>query len=888
MNATYRLQLTPDFGFAEVEALLPYFGRLGISHLYLSPITEARRGSTHGYDVIDHNCIRAAFGGGEGFEALREAALTHGLSLLLDWVPNHAGVGPRNTYWQDVLAYGPSSPYATFFDIDWNPLKPELKNKILLPFLGSQYGEVLDRGELGLSFDDGRFYATYFESRFALSPSSYPELLELALPALERTDAYFDFRDLTEDYRTLLASERDKAEGLRTRLLALSDGLDIGAALERFPTEEMHGLLETQFWRLAYWKTAGFEINYRRFFDINELVGLRMENPEVFWDSHRLLGELVVKEGIEGVRIDHIDGLFDPEGYLDNLKTLGAKRVWVEKILAPGETLPVAWATNGTTGYEFMNDVMGVLIRPGGEHSLKRLYRREVEEILPYEDEVHRSKRLVIETSLAGELTRLAGELNALSEGDYRTRDFTLESLREALAEVVAAFERYRTYLPHSPEEAKEVVREAILHAKRRNPAFELSVYDFIEKTLLGEVPDSLSALQREFVGRFQQYTAPVAAKGVEDTTFYRYVPLVALNEVGGEPDSFGTTPQAFHARARFRAYRYPQNLLATATHDHKRGEDTRMRLVALAELHEAWGEVVSRLESEAQHHRTGGLETAPQGQGPSNNDAYLFYQLLVALWEGEERERLAERLVAYMQKAAREAKLHSSWLNPNEAYEAALERFVREMTASDAVKDTVEGLAGRLAHYGFRNTLSQLVLKLTTPGVPDLYQGTELLDLSLVDPDNRHPVDYEHRQELVEGFEGMLATPDGERIREMYNAGDETLKLYLTTLLLCFRKAHPDLFAGDYRALEPEGEGCEYALTYTRESEEGTLLVVVPRFPVALEGAGWTDTAVPLPETLQGRRWRDLLSGEEVRIEAGLELSRLSLPLGLLFNATS
>ena len=886
MVASYRLQLTPDFVFEDVRALLPYFQKLGVSHLYLSPITEARRGSTHGYDVIDHNAVREAFGGAEGLESLREAAQEAGLSLILDFVPNHAGVGPRNVYWQDILAYGPYSEDAAFFDIDWNPLKEELHDKILLPFLGKPYGEVLEEGELGLSYDDGRFYARYFDNRFALSPASYDAILGAALPSFERTEVYFDLKDLLEAYEALEPSERTKAEGLRTRLLALSETVDWDALL-KLPTSAMHALLERQFWRLSYWKTAGAEINYRRFFDINELVGLRMENSEVFWDSHRLLGELVVRDGVAGVRIDHIDGLFDPQGYLEALHTLGAKRVWVEKILAPGETLPEDWLTVGTSGYEFMNDAMGVLTYGGGAEGLKRLYRRFVDGVVPFEEEVHRSKRLVMETSLSGELVRLANELDRLSEADYRTRDFTLEALREALLEIIAAFSRYRTYLPHYPVEAREVIHSAIEQARRRSVTLETSIYEFIERMLVGEVREDLQEMQAAFIGRFQQYTAPVAAKGVEDTAFYRYLPLVALNEVGGEPEHIGVTPQAFHARARFRAYRYPDNLLATATHDHKRGEDTRMRLIVLSELASAWEETLLALSGEAEKIRRGGLEASG---GPSRNDMYLFYQLLVALWIGpdgkvsEDKETLADRLVDYMRKAAREAKEHSSWLNPNEAYEKALEAFVRETVSSDAVGEAIGDLAGRLAHHGFSNTLAQLVLKTTTPGMPDFYQGTELSDLSLVDPDNRRPVDYGYRDNLLEEFAELLSSPGAGTLQKLFEGRDERLKLITTARLLRLRLEHSGLFCGEYRALELEGEAAEHGLAFSREADGKALVVFVTRFPATLEEkGGWGDAEVTLPDGLAGRSYEDVVTG--MKLDSPLKPGELPLPFAVLLS---
>ena len=864
MNATYRLQLTPDFTFADVERLLPYFDKLGVSHLYLSPITEARLGSTHGYDVIDHNRVREAFGGREGLDALMAAAKTHDLKLLVDFVPNHAGVAPRNSFWNDVLAYGPYSPYAGFFDIDWHPLKLELADKVLLPSLGSPYGEILDSGELGFLYLDGRFYVSYYDSRFALNPASYPVILERLLPRFERSDVYFDLKDLLGAYTELQPAEVEKAEALRVRLSALAEQLKLDELeLPVLEPAEMHALLERQFWRLAHWQTAGYDINYRRFFDINELVALHMETPDVFWTAHKLLGELALDETLEGVRIDHIDGLFDPQGYLDNLKALGVKKAWVEKILAAGEVLPEAWITEGTSGYEFMNDVLGVLVKPSGEDPLLKTYRRFLGTVKPYEDEVHDAKLLVMETSLAGELVRLSTELERLAAADYHTRDFTLQALQDALAEIIAAFPRYRTYLPHGADEAKTIISEAVEAAKRRNPATEKSVYDFIQSCLLDELEGELELSRLAFVGRFQQYTAPVTAKGLEDTTFYRYLPFAARNEVGGEPERFATELHAFHARARFRAYRYPENLLATATHDHKRGEDTRMRLATLSEIPELWDETLTKL-----HERATGLQrlsatTTPFSTNLNGSDVYLMYQLLGALLKGETPEGLQERLLPYMEKAMREAKLRTSWLNPNSDYEEAVKGLLEQILADDTALGILEPLAAEMARLGFHNTLAQTVIKLTTPGVPDFYQGTEFLDLSLVDPDNRRPVDYEARGELIDRLEPLIADPDAEAFKGWVEAQDPQAKMYLTTRLLRIRREYPELFAGEYRDLSAEGDGSEHVVAYTREGGGAALLAFVTRFPKSAETTDLSAVKLELPE-LQGRAWLELFSGQQ------------------------
>jgi (1->4)-alpha-D-glucan 1-alpha-D-glucosylmutase len=914
--ASYRLQLTPEFGFDQVRERVPYLRRLGVSHLYLSPITEAVRGSTHGYDVTDHNTVRSALGGRGGFEALREAAVEHGLGLILDVVPNHAGVGPHNEAWQDLLAHGPASPRAAAFDVDWNPLKPELRGKLLLPFLGKPYGEVLDGGELSVTYREGRFHAAYHDNRFRLSPASYPLILEELLPDLERRPVYFDLLELNGHYRELGRGEREKAEALNARLASTLAGVDIAGPLGRLQGERLHLLLESQNWRLAYWKTAGDEINYRRFFDVNGLVALRMEEPEVFWETHRLIGELLLEEGVDGLRIDHVDGLFDPHAYLESLAALGARRTWVEKILGHGEALPPDWRTCGTSGYEFMNDALRLLTLPEGEEQMLQTYRRFVAG-LPYRDEVVRCKRLVMQTSLAGELTRLAGMLYRLSEDDYHTRDFTTNALRAALADVIASFERYRTYLPHDPQDAEEVLTRAVADAKRRAENVETSAHEFVLRCLLGPLPEDREPARAAFVGRFQQYTAPVAAKGVEDTAFYRYVPLAALNEVGGEPDLFAIEEQAFHSRARFRQHSYPENLLTTATHDHKRGEDVRMRMAVLSELGEQWQEALSRLNERAQRYWR---ESSPLGAPRvSQRDAYLLFQHLVALWQDERPATLAPRLQAYMLKAIREAKQDSSWIDPDSGYEAAAREFTDAMVRDREVAGIVAPLALELARFGFRNSLAQLALKLTTPGVPDVYQGSELMDLSLVDPDNRRPVDFDEREWLL-GELDQLGAAATEHLGEWLEGRDQRLKLLFLHRLLCFRRENPDLFAGGYRPLEATAQGngsgaVRHLVAFARHGPDQQLLVLVPRWPATLEratvgswppgpgeqalGPGaaaedaqrasrdnpWAEARLQLPEELHGGGWREVVSDVAVDADESVDLGRLRLLPAVLYR---
>lgn len=874
MIATYRIQLVPEFAFAEVEDLLPYFQQLGVSHLYFSPITEATAGSTHGYDVIDHNAVREEFGGREALDRLIDAARQVGLEVIFDFAPNHAGIGPHNEAWQDVLAHGAYSSHAKNFDIDWEPLEETLRGKVLLPFLGKPYGEALDENEIRLTYQDDRFYASYFENRFALCPKSYADLIEAALPLHERTDKYFDLKELQEGYASLAPEDLAKAKTLRHRLQSLSKDIDWDSMLAEYPQEELHALLEKQFWRLAYWKTASYEINYRRFFNVDSLVALQMEDSQVFWNTHRLISDLATEERIAGLRIDHIDGLSDPHTYLKQLREVGVKKVWVEKILARGEKLPEDWPVEGTTGYEFINDLMSVLLQPAGLTWLRRVYQRFVSGALSFEDEVHTSKRLIVETSLASELYRLAYELNRLSKADYHTRDFTLGALRSALVEMVAALGRYRTYLPHEQETSREIITQAAYRAGRRTPAFELSVYDFIASVLLGEVPEELQERQRAWTARFQQYTGPVAAKGVEDTAFYRYLPLVALNEVGGEPQLPEHPLQAFHSHAAYRARHYPLNLLATATHDHKRGEDTRARMVALGGVPELWEQTVQSLSAIGESYRS--------FPGPTRYDEYLFLQVLAALWEANPPEELTDRLCQYMLKASRESKRNTSWTNPDEAYEKSLDDFVRGVLSEPRTAKAIAPLATALAEHGFYNSISQVVLKLTNPGVPDLYQGCELLDLSLVDPDNRRPVDYPLRQRMLNELQPLLRKPDGGAIRELVESYSERAKLYVTAQLLRLRGEQPELFQnGGYQPLELAGQGAEQWIAYARQHDQGAIVVVVSRFPANSSNRG--EATIALPAKLQPQQWCEVLSGTTIAGSESFDLQNLPLPWGVL-----
>ncbi|HEY6102078.1 MAG TPA: malto-oligosyltrehalose synthase [bacterium] len=882
MIATYRLQFRPGFGFREVTDLLPYFVRLGVSHLYLSPVTEARAGSAHGYDVVDHTRLREELGGAGAFQALLDAADRLGLRIILDIVPNHAHAGPENERWQDVLAYGPASPYASFFDVEWEPLKPELHRKILLPFLGRPYGEALDGREITLTFEGGRFFAAYFDHRFAIAPATYGVILEGSAA----------LRDLARVYAAAADGPREHLEALRPSLEAVLRDVPPTDLLAAFAGERLHLLLERQSWRLAYWKAGEYDINYRRFFYLNDLVALRVEDNQVFTETHTLVARLAAHPAVDGVRVDHIDGLFDPHEYLRRLRGIGVRHVWVEKILGPGETLPEDWPVEGATGYDFLNDALGILTDADGEMPLDRVYRRFVRDRPPYRVEVYRSKRAVMERHLVGELDRLAYDLDRLSEADYHTRDYSYQALREAVVELIAALDRYRTYLPYGPEEAERVLRQAAYRARQRIPWEDPSVFDFVLRVLLGDVRPDLRRRAAAAAGHMQQYASVVMAKGLEDTVFYRYVRLAALNEVGGDPARFGLDADAFHARARSRGLRYPRTMLATATHDHKRGEDLRARLVVLASIPEVWERTLRGL---------GLLFREHSGERPpAAGDVYLFAQTLIALWDGTPRQELEDRLTAYMRKAAREADLHTSWSSPNTDYEDALDRFIRSILRDRRLPRRIGPAARTLGHYGFINSITQLILKATCPGVPDVYQGSELRDLSLVDPDNRQPVDFALRARLGEELEPILQRPDPAVLSAWFTAHDERLKLYVTIRLLRLRRTVPEIFAGEYRALPHDASPGDALLGFARVGGPEALLIIVPRFPGRHRPGTPPHARIPaeipppeedhtievrLPETFVGATIADVLTGTTQTLGDTLEIGGRLLPWCVLWK---
>jgi (1->4)-alpha-D-glucan 1-alpha-D-glucosylmutase len=878
VRATYRLQFHRGFTFADAARLVPYLAGLGVSHLYASPITEARPGSTHGYDIVDHNRINPELGGEADFRALAAALRAHGMGLVLDFVPNHMGIGGRdNAWWLDVLEWGRASPFAEYFDINWQASRPDLKGRVLLPVLGDQYGVILEAGEIRLDFDaaEGSFSAWYYEHRFPISPPSYPAILMAGGPALS---------EIAEDFAALARRPaREPAAALKRRLAgAARDPAVAGAitaALRQFrgrPDEpaswrRLHRLLDAQAYRIAYWRVAAEEINYRRFFNINELAALRMESPHLFEATHRLLFRLIAEGVVGGVRIDHIDGLYDPRRYCEQLAERSGKPLYtlVEKILARYETLP-DWPVAGSTGYDFANQVLALFVDPAGEEPMSRLYRRLTGRDGGFDEVLYASKKRIMQVNLASEMNVLAHEFHDLAMRDWRTRDFTLTGMRAALEEVIAAFPVYRTYVSSRGVGAddRRYIDWALALARKRWRAADHSILDFVHGVLTLQTrrpADAEPVLHTAM--HFQQVTGPVMAKACEDTAFYRYFRLLALNEVGGDPRRFGMSVAAFHHLTAERARAWPRAMVTTATHDTKRGEDARVRLALLSELPREWGRRVNswlRLNRSRRSLIDGEIV-------PDRNVEYLFYQALFGAWPPDLMpddiagiDALAERIDAYMIKAVREGKEQSSWSNPQTAYEAALQRFVRtvlDVSRPNPFVGDFHAFVESLAREAALSSLSQLVLKLTVPGVPDTYQGGELFDFSLVDPDNRCPVDWHSRQALL----ARIAQLPVRKLAEGWRDGRE--KMFVASRLLRLRRDHPELFAeGDYLPLEVEGPRAAHLCAFARRRDQQTLVVAAPRLIHRLHHGGaaadWGATALVLPEP---GPWHDFFTGNRV-----------------------
>ena len=936
---TYRLQFNRSFTFADAARLVPYLHALGISDCYASPYFKARPGSLHGYDVIDHNRLNPEVGSEEEYNAFVEELQHHGMGQILDMVPNHMGIGSVNALWADVLENGPSSLYAPVFDIDWTPIKADLADKVLLPILGDQYGRVLENQELTVHYEDDGFFLAYFDHRLPIAPRPATTILSHRLGDLERTlgvnhPHLLELRSIITALTHLpLRSETDRdkviersreKEIIKKRLATLTTKCPEVATFvtenvrffngtkgEPRSFDPLDSLLDDQAYRLAYWRVAADEINYRRFFDVNELAAVRTEDPAVFAMIHQLMLCLLAEGKVTGLRIDHVDGLYDPAAYLRRLQQAAALAlrsgispevpsrvsrtdqlakqlplesaslpadlpcyVVVEKILGPGEQLHEEWPVHGTSGYDFLAALNGLFIDQANARSFTDLYARFTRARLDFPELMYESKKLIMFVSLSSEMNMLAHHLDRLSERNRHSRDFTLNSLTHALREIIACFPVYRTYINGTgvANRDRDMIELAVARAKRKNPVTDASVFNYVRDVLLLKCPDSTSEADREahraFVLKFQQYTSPVMAKGVEDTAFYRYNRLVSLNEVGGTPEQFGTSLATFHEQNQHRAQRWPYALLATTTHDTKRSEDVRARINVLSEIPEEW-RVALRRWSKLNKKNKLLVDSQPV---PDRNEEYLLYQTLLGVWpftplRVEDSAVFKRRIQDYMRKATKEAKVNTSWINPNQAYDDAVQEFVSAVIDNFVSLADFQELRRKVAHYGMYNSLSQTLLKLTAPGVPDLYQGNEIWDFSLVDPDNRRPVDYDRRRHLLSALQQQVCAT-GPNLVSLARALFETredgrIKLYVTHRALSYRREYPDLFlAGSYIPLESVGSRHDHICAFVRQYNQQLIITLVPRFltrlvpdlhtlPVGLEV--WGDSQLVLPGLSSG-----------------------------------
>lgn len=960
-SASYRVQLGGNFTIGDAANLVDYLSTLGISHLYLSPILASRSGSEHGYDIVNHHEITPSLGRDDDLTELSSKLKESNMAMILDIVPNHMGIGKENKWWSDVLEHGPASLFADYFDIDWQPVKKELWGKVLLPILGASYGEALKSGQLKLAFDSekGKFKINYFEHDMPLSPVSYGLVLGRRLDVLaERLGTndpdYMNYRSIVDALESLPEgfglTHEETVRRLREFTVSTSRLTQlclknptvlefIKQTLTDFdcsPTDHsavsrMHNLLEKQSYRLAFWRVAAHEINYRRFFDINDLAGVRVEDSRVFLEMHDYLLTLIKNGIVQGLRIDHPDGLYDPAGYFQALQEGARARleeksetpsskpvnqlrqeelpVYIvgEKILAPFERMEKDWLVHGTTGYDFLIAANGLFVKEGNAHEFTELYQLCSREETPYEDMVYSCKQLIMQTALASELNVLAHKLNQIAESTWMYRDYTLNALRHALSEVLAYFPVYRTYVKEGTvsDVSREYISYAVRLSKRNNPIVHPGIFDFIAGVLTlrrlksVERDEDASDFDRavlEFAMKFQQLSGPVMAKSLEDTLFYKYNRFVALNEVGGEPQHFGLSIADFHAQTEQRQRSYPYSMLATSTHDTKRSEDVRARLSVLSEIPDSWQERVLRWMD----YNRGKYIHQEEQRIPTPNDEYLIYQTLVGTYpvagitSADEMKVYCQRIQAYILKAAREAKDNTSWINQNQAYEQGITTFIAELLRQENLDGSPDPFFvdflefhNHIHRMGLLKSLSQTALKLTCPGVPDFYQGNELWDFSLVDPDNRRPVDFELRRDFVKELEPLIKGQTDEKAIKLFldqamrQYEDGRLKLYLTMLGLQARSINPKLFTrGKYTPLGTTGNGKDDFIAYMREYGGSVLIVIAPVMVTKLmshdsarlysgpeETEVWTDTRVLLPRGLQGRKYRNLITGESMVI---------------------
>lgn len=949
--ATYRLQMHAGFPLREAARITSYLERLGISHPYTSSLVTAKPGSTHGYDVIDPSRLNPEIGADAEFEEWIADLHQRHMGLLLDTVPNHMSVGAPNNWVEDVLEHGPASPYAGHFDIAWNDHPRErLHGKVLVPILGQPYGAEIEAGRFRVEFSEGSLALRYGERRMPMDPRTFAVVLTPALDAVrnamgpEHEDAV-ELQSILTGVRNLPPrTEMEPAkihEGwsesrvLKRRLADLASrnstvAEHIAEAANRLngvvgdPTSfaALEEILDAQAYRLSYWRVASDEINYRRFFDINELAAVNTEREDVFAAVHQKVFEWVGAGQVDGLRIDHPDGLFDPKQYLERLqlhtrlataRTLLATRpddyaglawaeaepmlrerfaanterplfVVVEKILGEGEPLPANWVTDGTTGYEFINLINGLFVDSAREKEMTRVYRDLTGEDTPFDELVYQSKFQMLQSSLASDLHMLAHQLDRLAQMQRWSRDFTLNGLRHALREVIACFPVYRSYIDGGVSERDRVdILRAVVRAKRRNPLLGRQIFDFIRDTLLlkdppsGPAPPDYQAEQRRFAGKFQQVTAPAMAKGLEDTAMYVFNRLVSLNEVGGDPSKFGRSPADVHRALQERADKYPGGLSPLSTHDTKRSEDVRARINVLSEMPDAWAKRVTHwMELNRQHK----VDLGDGQLAPDANEEYLLYQTLVGSWPvdgltADNRGEFVGRIQAYMNKALHEAKVHTSWINPAPEYDAAASEFVARILDPERSGPFLADFAEfqrPVSHFGKLNSLAQTLLKITAPGVPDTYQGTELWDFSLVDPDNRRPVDYDSRVRSLQSIESRGNDLDAIAHELVEQQNDGRIKLFVTSRALQCRREHAALFMGKYLPIEVVGKRAAHVFCFARTTGNAAALVLVPRLVATLLGSDprslldenvWEDTELQLPTRLLSMRWCNAFTGK-------------------------
>jgi len=931
--ATYRIQLNPDFGFRETAAIVDYLAGLGISHLYASPIFQSRAGSRHGYDGVDPNRLDPELGSEKDWEALVRRVAEHRMGWLQDCVPNHMAFDSANRMLMDLLESGTHSEYRNFFDIDWDHCDEGLRNRLLVPFLGDRISKCLENGEIRLVYEENGFFTAYYEHRWPLKIESYLELLQRGARRIETAmGANHPGRGILEkeiyaDLRSLAAVQnpsrrRQRISRAKKTLWNLYRQEPVRQLIDEILREingwkddpqsfdALEQILDRQVFRPAFWKVAFAEINYRRFFDINDLICLRQEDPAVFDHVHGLLQRLVAENIITGVRIDHIDGLADPEGYLRDLRRLLGPSVFitVEKILADDEALPDRWPVQGTTGYDFAAVVNGLFVMSEHAEAFTDLYVRFCGLQHSWEQIACDGKRRILRTAMAGELDNLVARIKPAAVRMRAGRDLTTGQLKSALEEILVRLAVYRTYIrPNEVSAADRTYLQtaaelAVLNRPRLQPAIT-----FVQQYLLDEcrysteeIHSGLPQLRLQAVRRFQQLSAPLMAKGCEDTALYNYNRLLSLNEVGAEPGNFGCRAGEFHRFMQQRARRWPLAMNAGSTHDSKRAEDVRARLNVLSEIPRQWEDTLQRWHH-LNRNRKPDYKDAPV---PDKNQEYFLYQTLIGAWPADGRVTAAfvERIRSYLRKAAREAKVHSSWLEPDEQYESQLFAFLEqilEQRPQNRFRRELDEFARRVAFYGFFNSLAQTVLKITAPGIPDFYQGSETMALNLVDPDNRRPVDFEARRRLLKECNDDGPGDLPARVSRLLEIPDyDRVKFFTTVRALQVRRRHAAVFQkGRYRPLQIRGRGRRSVVAFARHRNSRWCITMVPRFLTSLADHPrlplgedvWRDTAVELPENAPDT-WHNPLAGQGIHAEGSVAAAEVfrHFPAAILVGDTS